>query len=77
MTKTWDCPKCGKCFTSQHGTRDHIRDAHGGGIDPRKRKRAPVRDDSDMSLADIAVEAELKRLMGEPLDALEESLLND
>lgn len=31
--------------------------------------------DGEESLADIAIGAELKRAMGEPLDALEESLL--
>lgn len=40
-------------------------------------KKPPPAPDREPSLADIAVEAELKRLMGEPLDPLEESLLND
>ena len=79
MAKTWDCPKCGKCFHSEKATADHIRDVHGDGPEPRKRKRPPrtERDYGDMSLAEISVEARLKKLMGEPLDPLEESLVDN
>jgi uncharacterized C2H2 Zn-finger protein len=76
MRKPFDCPKCGKCFTTKHGAADHIRDLHGGEIEPRKRK-APPRVEREMSLADISIEAHLKRAMGESLDPLEESLIFD
>lgn len=78
MRKRWDCPKCGKPFATRRGAESHIKDVHGEGVcSPRKRKRPTPPPDCEPSLADIAVEAELKRLMGEPLDPLEESLIND
>lgn len=76
MRKPFDCPKCGKCFGSRHGTARHIVDVHGGGFEPRKRPKPQIID-REMSLADISVEAYLKRAMGEPLDELEESLIFD
>ena len=77
--KAWDCPGCGKCFASPRAVRDHIKDMHPDqkGLEPRRRPRPEPRPIEEMSLADIAVEAEIKRNMGEPLDPLEESLLND
>lgn len=77
--KAWDCPGCGKCFGSPRGARDHIKDVHPdrGDLAPRRRPRPEPKPVEEMSLADIAVEAEIKRNMGEDLDPLEESLLND
>jgi len=76
MRKPFGCPKCGKVFSTKHGTAMHIDQKHGGGVEPRKRK-APSQIEREQSLADISVEAHLKRAMGEPLDALEESLIFD
>lgn len=66
------CSRCGKSFKSRKGTDMHIRDVHRG-----KGHRVTVirADDGELSLADIAVDAELKRAMGEPLTDLEASLL--
>lgn len=77
MRKAFDCPKCGKCFTTKHGTAMHIEQVHGTiAAEPRKRPKHP-RYERDPSLADISVDAYLKRAMGEPLDPLEKSLIND
>lgn len=76
MRKPFDCPKCGKVFTTHRGATDHIQDVHGGGVEPRKRPKPP-KVEREPSLADISVEAHLKRAMGESLDPLEESLIFD
>lgn len=76
--KPFECPKCRKRFTTDHGAQMHIDMAHGGDgvarkVVARKRKKPP-RPEREMSMADIAVEAELKVLMGDDLDPLEQSL---
>ena len=77
MRKPFDCPKCGKRFTTKHGTLEHIITVHGSGAaEPRVRPKPP-RHDTDQSLADISVEAHLKQAMGEELDELEASLIFD
>lgn len=65
------CSRCGRTFKTRRATEDHIRMKHHGNgkrIDAR-------RPDREESLADISIDAEIKRLSGEPLDPLEESLL--
>lgn len=73
--KPFSCFHCPRAFTDQNALHQHLRSKHGG---PRfrtpKLRRASGPDD-DMSLAEIAIEASLKRAGGEKLDALEESLL--
>jgi hypothetical protein len=65
------CSRCGKSFSSRKGADDHIRMLHKG----KGHRVSVIRDDDEESLADIAVEAEIKRACGETLDPLEESLL--
>jgi uncharacterized C2H2 Zn-finger protein len=76
MRKPYDCPKCGNVFSTFSGARNHMKDVHGGG-EPRQRPKPKKVNHAYESLADIAVEAKLKRMMGEPLDPLERSLLNE
>lgn len=76
MRKNYDCPKCGKIFHTWDGTANHIEDVHAGVGEPRNRRDARQTSQPYESLADISVEAELKVLMGEPLDELEASLIN-
>ena len=65
------CSRCGKSFSSRKGCDQHIQMLHKG----KGNRVSVIRDDEEESLADIAVEAEIKRACSEPLDALEESLL--
>ncbi len=64
------CGRCGNFFRTPRAASDHIMRVHKG-------KGFRVRDDRDdeESLADIAIEASIKRASGERLDPLEESLL--
>jgi len=55
----------------------HIDQVHGdGAAKARKRPKPPRPPEHEMSLAEISIEARLKRAMGEPLDPLEESLID-
>lgn len=63
------CPNCPASFRDDNGLYQHIKAKHGGRGNP-KRQHA-----HEQSLAEIAIEASIKRAMGEPLDPLEESLL--
>lgn len=55
----------------------HIDQVHGAGVaQARKRPKPPKPPEREMSLAEISIEARLKRAMGEPLDPLEESLID-
>jgi len=65
------CSRCGKSFSSRKGAGDHIRTLHKG----KGQRVSVIREDDEESLADIAIEAEIKRACGEPLDPLEESLV--
>jgi uncharacterized C2H2 Zn-finger protein len=65
------CSRCGKTFSSRKGADDHIRMLHKG----KGQRVSVIREDEEESLADIAIEAEIKRACGEELDPLEESLL--
>jgi|GEM_PF-6000929 len=77
MRKPFDCPRCGKCFTTKLGAQMHIDAVHGAdAAKARKRPKPPKPPEREMSLAEIAVEAHLKRAMGDELDPLEESLIN-
>lgn len=77
MRKPFDCPLCGKCFGSKQGAQMHIDQVHGEGtVKARKRPKPPRPSEREMSLAEISVEARLKRAMGDPLDPLEESLID-
>jgi len=72
--KPTKCPCCRKNFHSRKACGQHMKAKHPGehlGPDPDKDHSK----DDDMSLAEIAVEAELKRRSGLPLDPLERSLL--
>jgi hypothetical protein len=62
------CPLCPRKFADENALAQHSKFKH------RVKPDRPRRDD-DESLADIAVEAEIKRSMGDGLDPLEESLL--
>lgn len=75
MTKKWRCPICKKRFKRPNSVGNHARDAHGEVVAAERVDK--TEDEDDRSLADIAVEAELKRAMGEPLDPLEDSLIFD
>jgi hypothetical protein len=68
--------RCKKPFATRQGAVQHSIDKHGEELEPVRRKKPP-REEREPSLADISVEAHLKRAMGEPLDALEESLIFD
>lgn len=64
------CPRCPKGFATYNDMRNHANGRH--------KLKIPVKrpDDWDEpSLADIAIEATIKKATGEPLDPLEESLL--
>lgn len=67
------CSRCGKTFSSRKGCDQHIKMLHKG----KGKRVTAVREEQEESLADIAINAEIKRACGEELDALEESLLND
>lgn len=69
--KTVPCPHCDRFFVDQSAVTQHAKWKHGVRLHPRRRPRA----EEDQSMADIAVEAHIKRLTGEDLDPLEESLL--
>ena len=66
------CSRCHKIFSSRAGCDMHIRDLHKG---KGERIAVPKREPEEESLADISIEAELKRACGEELDPLEESLI--
>ncbi len=70
MRKSWECPCCGKCFMSERGTRDHIRDAHHTDSAPRRRPKPP-KPDRELSIADQMIDAQLRQAMGEQLDETE------
>lgn len=70
----WRCSRCGKIFRTSRAGDQHVEAKHKGngialGYDVREREPP------EPSMAEIAVEATIKRAMGEPLDPLEESLL--
>ena len=70
-TTHWRCSRCGKRFRSKTGAAEHLALKHKGvGLIRPGEPAVP-----EMSLAEIAVEASVKRSQGEPLDPLEESLL--
>ena len=77
MRKPFDCPMCGKRFTTKHGTKMHIDQVHGIDAAHPRRRPKPERVEREQSLADISIEAHLKQAMGEPLDELEQSLIFD
>lgn len=76
MRKRLKCMRCGKPFNSRQGAIQHSIDKHGEELEPVPNER-PAREEQEQSLADISVEAHLKRAMGEELDPLEESLIFD
>ena len=77
MRKPFDCPSCGKCFTTKSGAQMHIDAVHGAdAAQARKRPKPPKPTEWEMIMAEIADEVRLKRLMGEPLNPLEESLID-
>ena len=65
--KEFTCPTCGKRFASASSQYQHAKKL--------KHKRLPRPDNSEESMADIAVDAAIKRMCGEKLDILEASLL--
>lgn len=65
------CSRCNRVFSSLQGVSQHIQTIHKG----KGFRVSAHRPEREESLADIAVEAHIKRAMGEPLDPLEESLL--
>lgn len=72
------CSRCGRSFRHERDLQNHIRDHHlrGGRKPDRVAHAVPVEPrDEPESMAEIAVEARLKRAMGVRLDPLEESLL--
>lgn len=73
--KPFSCSRCQKRFTTRHGAEMHIRDTHDQGevlkVKPPRHPRT-----REESMAEIAVDALLKRSMGEPLDELESSLID-
>lgn len=85
MTERVACPACGRGFVNSNAVFQHLKTMAGrdpehmrryqrGLTDFRKERRAR-RVEEPESMADIALEAEIKRLTGEPLDPLERSLL--
>lgn len=64
------CPRCSRRFGDDTALHQHVRVKHGGPRFPSRQR------DDDESLADIAVEASIKRASGQKLDPLEESLLS-
>lgn len=75
MAKVVPCPLCPKMFGDENALWQHARTTHRD-KDVAHLRPARKRDDDEPSLAEIAVEAHVKRLMGEPLDPLEESLID-
>ncbi len=73
MASELSCPHCSKHLRDANSLYQHMKAKHGAAA-ARKLDQRPER---EMSLADISVEARLKQAMGEPLDALEESLIFD
>lgn len=67
------CPDCHRSFVDDNALYQHRKFRHGAPF--YRKRRAPVRDDYDESIADIAIGAELKALTGEPLDEFEASLV--
>jgi len=68
------CSRCNRVFSSRKGCDDHILMKHKG---IGERIAVPKREPDEESLADIAVNAYIKRACGEGLDPLEESLIYD
>ncbi len=68
------CSRCGRSFSTRNAANQHIQAVHKG-----KGHRVSARrpDDDEESLADIAIEAAIKRASGEALDLLEASLLTE
>jgi hypothetical protein len=74
-TTRWRCSKCGKLFRAERDGRFHIDAKHKGSGDVIP--DALRRDDDEPSMAEIAIEASLKRSMGEPLDPLKKVYCHD
>lgn len=65
--KQWRCSVCGKWFYKKDHVENHIRDTP-----TKKHAKAKaifeIRKDDDESMADVFVNAEISRAMGEPVD---------
>lgn len=68
MGKPWDCPRCGKPFTTSRGVVDHGRDKHGAEIEPRRRRKPEPGPEREPSFAERDIAARLAVAMGEPTD---------
>lgn len=66
------CSRCGKHFRNYQAARQHIRDYHkkrGGEVVPARQY------DTEESMADLLVEAEINRAMGKPNEPWLEDML--
>lgn len=73
-----ECLECKRSFLDANALYNHAKRKHKGSLlfKDLKTQKFTRRDDDEPSLAQIAVEAEIKRASGLELDPLEESLLS-
>ncbi len=77
MAKDWKCSVCNKRFTKESGAAMHIRDmAHKKLATPEHDPRNYQPDD-DPSMADMMINAQLDRAMGNPVDDWLADMLDD
>lgn len=81
MSERIPCPYCARTFGTENDLRQHIlyrgrkRADHAAGRNLLRRAPRPAHEDDEPSMAEMAIEATIKRDSGEPLTDLERSLL--
>lgn len=65
--KPFKCSRCGKRFTTPHGTEMHIAEKHDGGT-VEKHVPRHERDDYEPSMAETLIDATIAHACGEEVD---------